>query len=108
MTLTPPELSQPDERNERATLGDAQLAPIESELNGSTIYSDSAEEVTTFMRITRSIPRSGSVVFKDILQGRICSYMEIRREIHLRTRFGGFIKRKVRADTRLKIPAQGC
>ncbi|KAF9780781.1 kinase-like domain-containing protein [Thelephora terrestris] len=38
----------------RATMGDAELLPIESELNESTVYSDGAGEVASFVRIMRS------------------------------------------------------
>ena len=35
-------------------MGNAKLAPIESEFNGLKAYSDDAEEVATFVRIMRS------------------------------------------------------
>jgi len=63
----------------RATAGGVQLAPIESELNESTVYNNGAEEVRVFVRIMRSFlafdpaqrPRASKAlldpVFKDIL-----------------------------------------
>ena len=38
----------------RATVGGAELPPIESKLNGSTTWNNGAEEVVTFVRIMRS------------------------------------------------------
>ena len=63
----------------RATVGGAELAPIESELNESTILANNAEEVATFVRIMRSFlaldpakrPRAAEALldpaFEDIL-----------------------------------------
>ena len=64
----------------RATVGGANLAPIEYELNESTVYNNNgAEEVATFVRIMRSFlaldparrPRAAEALlepaFKDIL-----------------------------------------
>jgi hypothetical protein len=63
----------------RATVGGAELTPIESELNESTVYSNGAEEVATFVRIMRSFlaldpakrPRAAEALldpaFKDIV-----------------------------------------
>lgn len=63
----------------RATVGGPELAPIESELNELTIYSNGSEEVTTFVRIMRSFlaldpaqrPRAAEALldpaFKDVM-----------------------------------------
>ena len=63
----------------RATEGDAELTPIESELNGPTIRSNGPGEVVTFVRIMRSFlaldlakrPRAAEAlldpVFQDLL-----------------------------------------
>ena len=64
---------------ERATIGGAESAPIESELKKSILYSNGAEEVATFVKIMRSFltldpaqrPRAAEALadpaFKDIL-----------------------------------------